>query len=255
MTFNLRVRTVLDGPNIWEKRREMVVQRVRNFNPDLLGTQEGWEKMQTYLRGELTDYSFYGVGRGDGLTRGEMCGLFYKTARFERLDAGTFWLSPRPDEPGSHGWGEINPRIVTWIKLRPRDGSPAFCWFNTHFDAWSVPARAKSALLLRERMAQIAGAAPCLVTGDFNTGPGSAPYRMLVSAPIALADTFRAAFPKRSRGEGTYHFFSGLRGGRRMDWILASSHYQVIDASIDRTRGSTGYPSDHFPATATVRVR
>ena len=39
MTFNLRVRTILDGPNIWDCRRELVVQRVRAFDPDLLGTQ------------------------------------------------------------------------------------------------------------------------------------------------------------------------------------------------------------------------
>jgi hypothetical protein len=29
MTFNLRVRTILDGPNIWDRRCELVVQRVR----------------------------------------------------------------------------------------------------------------------------------------------------------------------------------------------------------------------------------
>ena len=35
MTFNLRVRTILDGPNIWDRRRELVVQRVRAFDPEI----------------------------------------------------------------------------------------------------------------------------------------------------------------------------------------------------------------------------
>jgi endonuclease/exonuclease/phosphatase family metal-dependent hydrolase len=39
-----------------------------------------------------------------------------------------------------------------------------------------------------------------------------------------------------------------------MDWILASSHYRTVDSDIDRTRGATGYPSDHFPVTATLRL-
>jgi endonuclease/exonuclease/phosphatase family metal-dependent hydrolase len=38
-----------------------------------------------------------------------------------------------------------------------------------------------------------------------------------------------------------------------MDWILASAHFQTIAAGIDHTRGSGGYPSDHFPVTATLR--
>jgi cardiolipin synthase C len=55
--------------------------------------------------------------------------------------------------------------------------------------------------------------------------------------------------------EGTFHFFTGWSGGPRIDWILASSHFQTIDAGIDRTRGPCGYPSDHFPVTARLRTR
>jgi endonuclease/exonuclease/phosphatase family metal-dependent hydrolase len=40
-----------------------------------------------------------------------------------------------------------------------------------------------------------------------------------------------------------------------MDWILASAHFRTIAAGIDYTRGSGGYPSDHFPVTATLRGR
>ena len=112
MTFNLRVRTILDGHNIWDKRRDLVVERVRAFDADLLGTQEGLDSMETYLRQQLGDYTFRGVGRDDGKQRGEMCGVFFKTARFELLDGGYFWLSKTPEKPGSRGWAEIYPRMV-----------------------------------------------------------------------------------------------------------------------------------------------
>lgn len=258
MTFNLRVRTHLDGPNIWDRRRDTVVQRIHSFDPDLLGTQEGWPAMEDFLQEQLDDYTFAGVGRSDGMRRGEMCGVFFKTARFDRIDGGNFWLSPTPDQVGSRGWGEIFPRLVTWVKLRPRDGGSAFYWFNTHFDAWVGRARAQSARLLRDRITRIAGATPCIVTGDFNAKPGSVPYRALLTEPSSpaspLHDVFRTAHPVVERGEGTYHFFTGWRGGRRMDWILASAQFQTIDAEIDHTRGPHGYPSDHFPVTATMRV-
>jgi hypothetical protein len=53
MTFNLRVRTILDGPNIWDRRRELVVQRVRAFDPHLLGTQA---RLAPHLRSGSTTY-------------------------------------------------------------------------------------------------------------------------------------------------------------------------------------------------------
>jgi hypothetical protein len=66
MTFNLRVRTILDGPNIWDRRRDSVVQRVRTFDPDLLGTQEALNSMESFLHEQLDDYTFFGAGRSDG---------------------------------------------------------------------------------------------------------------------------------------------------------------------------------------------
>ena len=258
MTFNLRVRTVLDGHNIWDKRRDLVVERVRAFDADLLGTQEGLDSMETYLRQHLSDYTFRGVGRNDGKQRGEMCGVFFKTARFEMLDGGFFWLSNTPEKPGSRAWGEVYPRMVTWVKLRPRGGGRTFCWFNTHFDAFVPLARARSATLMRSRMEQIVGDLPYLVTGDFNTTPDSRPYRTLLEpehAPVAsLHDVFRVAHPVVTRDEGTFHGFSGHPHGRRIDWILASTQFRTVDAQIDRTRGPGGYPSDHFPMTARLQA-
>jgi endonuclease/exonuclease/phosphatase family metal-dependent hydrolase len=197
MTFNLRVRMILDGSNIWDRRRDLVVERVRAFDPDLFGTQEGLDSMEMFLRQRLGDYTFVGAGRSDGKQRGEMCGVFFRTARFERVDGGHFWLSDTPEKPGSHAWGELYPCVVTWVKLRPRAGGPTFCWFNTHFDVWSRRARVKSAELLLDRMREIAGSTPCIVTGDFNSAPNAAPYRTLLTAqqpPAAsLHDAFRVA--------------------------------------------------------------
>jgi endonuclease/exonuclease/phosphatase family metal-dependent hydrolase len=255
MTFNLRVATLFDAMNTWGLRRNMVVERIRATDPDILGTQEGLDGQVKFLQSQLPDYSFFGVGRKDGKRGGEMCGVFFKTAKFEKLAGGHFWLSQSPEKSGSKSWGCVFPRMVTWVKLLPKDGGQPFCWFNTHFDAWASRARDESAKLLRGRMNTIAGALPCIVTGDFNAGEGSSPYRMLLGAAggARLVDAYRSV-NHRTLEQGTRHGFDGHKSGARIDWILISPAFQAIAASIDHTRGALGYPSDHFPVTATIRA-
>jgi endonuclease/exonuclease/phosphatase family metal-dependent hydrolase len=259
MTFNLRVRTIFDGLNMWDYRRNLVAQTIQTFDPDLLGTQEGLSSMEDDLRGKLPGYTFFGVGRGDGKRGGEMCGVFFRTDRFEMIDGGHFWLSHSPDKPGSRAWGAIFPRMVTWVKLRQHSDGQTFCWFNTHLDAWNSHARGEETKLMLQYVNTIAGPMATVITGDFNADQGSPPYQTMLSPRIGeapLVDTFRAANPERiAANEGTMHNFSGRHNGQRIDWILASEpHFQVISAAIDRVRGTLGYPSDHFPVTATLRL-
>ena len=257
MSFNCRVSTLFDLHNTWGLRKGLLVDTIRNFGPDLLGTQECVAAQSDYLREQLDGYGFFGAGRNDGKRKGEMCGVFFKTSKFEKLDAGHFWLSESPSRPGSKGWGAIFPRMVTWVKLRPRDGGATFVWFNTHLDAFSSRARLNGAKLLRQRMGSIAGALPVVVTGDFNADAGSDPYRTLVGrtgTPARLNDTFQAINPRPRRDDGTRHAFLGGRGGPRIDWILASATaFRTIEAAIDHTRSGLMFPSDHFPVTAVLR--
>ena len=253
MSFNCRVSTLFDLHNTWGLRKGLLVDTIRNFRPDLLGTQELLAGQADYLREQLDGYSFVGVGRDDGKRGGEMCGVFFRADKFDKLDSGSFWLSESPSVPGSKGWGAFFPRLVTWVKLQPRDGGTTFCWFNTHLDAFSSRARLNGAKLLKLRMASIAHGMPVLVTGDFNADAGSDPYKELTRASV-LTDTFRAANTGVVKGDGTRHAFRGGRGGPRIDWILASSgDFRTIDADINHTRSGIMFPSDHFPVTAVLR--
>jgi endonuclease/exonuclease/phosphatase family metal-dependent hydrolase len=261
MTFNLRCPVIFDGPNYWPFRKGVTLETIRKFNPDVLGTQECVEGQADYLKEQLSDYEFFGAGRNDGKTRGEMCALFFRKAMFQKLDGGHFWLSDSPEKPGSKSWGTGWPRMVTWVKLRRRSDGQVLCVFNTHFDVWGKRARLESSRLLRERMASIAGSLPTIVTGDFNDEPGSACYRGLLagrsgSGDLPLTDTLRAANPAGDeREQGTRHDFWGGHGGPRIDWIMTSRAIQVVSAQVDHNRSGLRYPSDHFPMEAVVRVR
>jgi len=68
MSFNLRVPFVLDTFNHWTFRKPLTAETIQDYSPDLLGTQECLAEMASYLRSELPDYNFIGVGREDGST-------------------------------------------------------------------------------------------------------------------------------------------------------------------------------------------
>jgi endonuclease/exonuclease/phosphatase family metal-dependent hydrolase len=43
--------------------------------------------------------------------------------------------------------------------------------------------------------------------------------------------------------------------GEKIDHVFASAEWEILDAAIVRTERNQRYPSDHFPVTATVRLR
>jgi len=228
------------------------------FGPDLLGAQEVQRKQADFLRGQLREYEFISPGRDNGVLAGESVAIFYRAGRFELVDKGYFWLSRTPDKPGSKHWGAMAPRMCNWVRLADlrHEDKRQFVFFNAHFDALSRWARFKSGEMLRDRIAALAGSDPAIVTGDFNANAHRKLYQAVLGGPggggLVLEDAYRVANPVRQRIEGTWHG-RGLRSWRRLDWILLTPQFDVLDAAIDYAKRNGRYPSDHFPVTATLR--
>jgi endonuclease/exonuclease/phosphatase family metal-dependent hydrolase len=142
--------------------------------------------------------------------------------------------------------------MATWAKLQPRTGGPAVYVFNTHFDISGESTRDAQAGVLRQQIESIAGDAPVIVTGDFNTTEASPTYRTLLGAGAGLSDSYRTVHTRAGRDERTHHGFSGGTRGQRIDWILTSRHFQTASAAIVRHDRNGKYPSDHFPITAVL---
>lgn len=259
MSFNLRYGSANDGENHWTKRRDFVLDTIKAFNPDVLGTQETLRFQADYLKENLPGYAWIGVGRNDGGEQGEMTAIFYRKDRFDVVKSGHFWLSESPEKPGSKSWDSSLPRMATWIELRDkRDNEKrTFRIFNTHFDHRGSKARLESAKLIRKRISAMAKGAPVILTGDFNCGQGSEPYQAMFAKAgddaSPVIDTYRAAHPKRGDDEGTFSGFKpGNTGGARIDWVACSRDWTVNSAAIDRTSKAGRTPSDHFPVTAVL---
>ncbi|HEV7278723.1 MAG TPA: endonuclease/exonuclease/phosphatase family protein [Pirellulaceae bacterium] len=259
MSFNIRYGSANDGENRWDLRKDFVVDTIEAFDPDLLGTQETLLFQRQFLEENLDGYEAWGVGREDGKEAGEQTTLFYKTERFERLDAGHFWLSETPETPGSKSWDSSLPRMASWVKLRDRQDADAkpLLFVNTHFDHRGAEARRQSAKLIREQVGKLGEGSRVVLTGDFNAGEASPPYVALFGETNGeaspLRDTYRLAHPDRRDDEGSFSsFVAGAKQGARIDWIGASSDFAVHSAAIDRTERDGRTPSDHFPVTAVL---
>lgn len=242
----------------WDDRKGPVAMAIWAFGPDLLGAQEVQRKQADFLRGRLREYEFLSPGRDDGVLAGQSVAIFYRAGRFELVDRGHFWLSKTPDEPGSRDWGSMAPRMCNWVRLADlrHERRRQLVFFNAHFCPLSRWARFQSGRTLRDRIAALAGSDSAIVAGDFNANAHRKLYHAVLAGPggegLVLEDAYRLAHPVRKRGEGTWHG-RGLRLGRRLDWILHTPDFEVLDAAIDQAKRNGRYPSDHFPVTATLR--
>jgi endonuclease/exonuclease/phosphatase family metal-dependent hydrolase len=252
MTFNIRYGTAPDGENAWPHRRELAIKVIRDEAPDILGLQEALRSQLDELCEALPEYDKVGVGR-EKEGGGEYSALLFRKSRFDLSSAGTFWLSAKPDEPGSHTWGNELPRIATWARLLDRTNGQRILAANTHWDHQSQPARLQGGELMGERIRELSRAGePVVVTGDFNAAPDNPAFQKLL-AGAELKDTFRLKHPD----EKDVHTFNGFGKGNspfKIDAVLINDKWQVDDAEIVRTKEGERFPSDHFPVTATISL-
>ena len=267
MSFNVRYAGTNDDQlsgNGWfnsdpsASRAQKAVQVIRDYGPDILGTQEALSFQVQSLPGQdlasgLVDYGYYGVGRENGIAQGEYAAIFYRSDRFTRLDAGTFWLSPTPDVPSIYpGAGTI--RIASWVKLDDHVSGQQIFVLNTHLDNVSNTANLYAANLIRDRLPGLAGDAPIVLTGDMNSTETSNVVRTLLGqndpGEFQLGDAYREVHPTVGSNERTYHAYAGGTSGSRIDFILHSDELTPVGAAIIRTTYGGKYPSDHYPVTA-----
>lgn len=267
-SFNIRYEGPVDEPwRAWPNRLHGVVKTIRAIDPDVLGVQEALHGQCADLRASLPDYAFSGAGRDDGREQGEYAAILYRKDRFEAdvTQRGIFWLSDRPEEPGSRTWGNDYPRVVTWLRLIDRATLKGFYVFNTHWDHRNQPSREKAALLISRRMnARTHPEDPVVLLGDFNAADANPAFAYFTGKDVRLSgtevpglkpplvDVFRTKVPP-GPGQQTLHLWRPLREGwPRIDHILITAGAQVEATGIRREKSIRDLPSDHFPVWARV---
>jgi endonuclease/exonuclease/phosphatase family metal-dependent hydrolase len=247
MTFNVRYPAASDGPNLWEKRRDLLVATIKDKNPDVFGTQELFYEQGQYIVEKAPEYTWFGVSRRGNRTDEHM-GVFYKAEKLTLLKSGNFWLSETPETPGSMSWDVSLPRMVTWGLFEVKATGKRFYLYNTHFPhrQQDGEARVQCARVIQRHISELPMDVPFILTGDFNTGVGTEPYKTIAQG---LTDAWETA-PAKSGPQGTFHGFKGVAGGTRIDWILFRGFARASQAETVANNEEGRYPSDHFPVFA-----
>jgi len=247
ISFNIRYDNPDDKPNDWQSRKGLVCNVISDYQPDIAGLQEVLHNQLNNILEALPDYDHIGVGRLDGMEKGEYAPILYLKDKFTMLENGHYWLSASPHVAGSKGWDAACERIVTWAILENKqDGKRCFVC-NTHFDHVGGTARLNSARMIKDSLREQAAGLPVILTGDFNTSPGTAPYDEILVYGLPLRDS-RVA---HSSGESELPTFTGFdknpENDALIDFIFVSKEYTVKDyRAIGNVSGEI-FVSDHKP--------
>ncbi|KAF8752062.1 Endonuclease/Exonuclease/phosphatase family [Rhizoctonia solani] len=237
----------------WSTRRIGVAALLKFQGSSIISFQEALVRQVHDLQELLgKEWGWVGIGRDDGVERGEFSPIFFKKSVVELKSWDTFWLTC----PFVHQWKR-------------------FTLLNTHFDDQSDAQRrlAASLILYRAKYEAATTQAPVFVNGDFNSpaeGTDNGAYKIFtgVIAPVAINATFAQKFavpknkplPRDSRwstrgSDATREGFSApgyTNSYGRIDFVFGASHvkWQSVAYKADEVLYDDGiYLSDHRPVT------
>ena len=247
LSYNIRYDNPNDGENQWKYRKERVANYIKEIKPDIIGMQEVLDPQLVFLDLSLTEFSFVGVGREDGKTKGEYSPILYNSNRLTLLQTDTFWLSETP-KVISVGWDAALERICTYAQFKHKETGQKFWVFNTHFDHIGELARIQSAKLIHQKIKMLnTNNFPVIITGDFNLTPDTAPIKIFQNAYVDVMQKT----PTNANNYGTFTGFDKLSNGEeRIDYIFQKGLKTLKSTHIWLKTTSGGWASDHHPVQA-----
>ncbi len=253
-SYNIRNNNKSDSVNGngWYLRCPVISQLITFNDFDIIGMQEVLHGQLEDLLANLPEYTYAGVGRDDGKTKGEYAPIFYKKDKFKVLQTGNFWLSENTDYPNK-GWDAALPRICTWVELKDKDSKKKIWFFNLHMDHVGVKAREESAKLVLQKIEDMCSTKDIVIlTGDFNVDQTHESYRLLANSNI-LSDSYEIAGIRYALNGTFNNFDPNLKTDSRIDHVFVSKGVSVerygILTDTYRSEQSSGekFQSGNFP--------
>lgn len=258
MSFNIRMDTPNDKENQWTYRKDLAANVIKFYDVDILGAQEVLHHQLTDLLERLPGYTYVGVGREDGKTKGEYSPIFFKKDRFTVEDSGNFWLAEDMNAIGKKGWDAACERVATWAILKDKVSGKKFFFLNTHLDHVGKVARHEGASLVLEQVKVKGKNLPSIVTGDFNAAPEDEPIQVLTNASDSRHLTHtRTIAPLRYGPEWTFHDYGRILFDKRewIDYIFVKGNIKVLSHGVLTETLNHLYPSDHCPVISTLLIQ
>lgn len=252
ISTNIRFDNPADGANAWPHRRTLLAQTLLKHKPDIIATQEGRFNQLKDFEELLADYEIVDPHRS--WIKERMYPTFFMRKNvFELIQSEDLWLSETPDIAGSFSFGSAFPRLMTWMKIQPKNSDVNFLFVNTHLDHVKAETRMEQIKVLAEQVKRIKDIRSRLVImGDFNDSPDSEVRKVLNDSFKGIQDSWRLFHLNE---ETSHHAFNGeCQNGSRIDWILVDEKIQVSDCTLDKSTIAGKYPSDHFPVVCKISL-
>ena len=238
----------------WDQRKERVVKYLLDNHIDICGMQEVTAEQFDYLRKNLPEYDWVGVGRTDGKEKSEATPVFFRKDKYKALGKGNFWLSETPDVVGSKGWDAALERVASWVKLKDKKTGKIFMAVNTHLDHMGKVARRESAKLIMRKIQEIVGDNPAVVTGDFNVTEQDEAYTTMITSDFKMNDAYHMT-QNNTGVTFTWHDFCRIPADKaeKIDYIFITPNIKVSHTHIEPTHKEAQL-TDHNPHYADLEL-
>lgn len=257
MSSNVRfysARSKKDDPDTgnrdWENRKVGYFKMINTMQPDVFGVQEAEYIQLQHIRDNCSGYSYVGVGRTDGATKGESTAIFYKNDVLKVVDWGTKWASSTPDVIGSYFVEneDRQPRTSTWAIFEERATGKKFFHINVHTSLYEA-SQAKEVQLITEIVKEkCPEGVPVVLTGDWNVEEDDA-----VMKPVN--DSYSSARKTASKTDNilTFHWWgssSTMSKNQHLDHVFYSGFEKPMRFRTLNMQWEGLWISDHHPVYA-----
>ena len=248
----------------WTCRREAAWKFIAYENADFVGLQEAEMSQSTYLKGNLNQYEWFGKG-GEAGNTGEGNPIFYLSARWKRLDSGTFWLASAATmnmvSRYVEGSNRANYRTCTWGSFEHKITKQKFFVFNTQWQgnndgAATFAGRSRQRaydIILAQMMSVAEAQGETALTSSVLMGYlGPEPTNVIIQSIANNAkfdDTYTTAALKYGHESTITRMDTRTRpkSNERLDYIFTTSDYQAVKYNTENHLIKRRYLTDHYP--------
>lgn len=239
VTYNLRFVYSKDGVNSFIHRAGLILDTIRDEQPDIICFQETTDKNADFLRRYLSPtYTVLLTQREEGLT-GEGLTVAYRPEKVSLYGLEVFWLSPTPQVVASKFPGQsIHSRICQNLLFKDECSGKQFRLYNLHTEERSEDVRVLQMELVLDRYAK--ETVPTVLLGDLNS---RADGRV---APLCKS---RGLVDMTAHIPHSFHGFGKWDHDIKLDYIFTDPEtaQKISNVHIWDTCLNGIYLSDHYP--------
>ena len=248
--LNIRYVNNIDGINVWDNRKNKLIELLLNKKADIFFFQEITRIQSDFIDRYLSSiYEFVGEYR-DSTDASEKCSICVNKLKYTIIHHGQFWLSSTPNVPGSNDFGNFFPRICTWATLKQIEGI-SLLFMNVHLDHVNLEAHLPCVRVLIEEELKIEQRFKDIhfvfIAGCFYCEENAKEIKYIKDqgyTEVMYENTFHG-FTGIANNHWDYMFWKEKDGD---DIEFKEAHVLKKEGTIDESRNH--YISDHFPVYA-----